>query len=40
MWASYQRARTTVRLIINEEFQQNEEYFLTIVEIFENDEDL
>jgi hypothetical protein len=40
MWASYQQARAIVRLIINEESQQNEEYSLTIIEMFKNDEDL
>jgi hypothetical protein len=40
MWTSYQRAQTIVWLIINKEFQRNEKYSLTIVEIFKNDENL
>jgi hypothetical protein len=39
MRTSYQSIETTVRIIINEELQRNEKYFLTIFEIFENDED-
>jgi hypothetical protein len=39
MRTSYQRFEITVRVIINEESQRNERYFLTTFETFKNDED-